>query len=263
MPTQNTPPSREQKRLAQALIRLRKLNSAGNLPDAAARVLDDAHPGWRVRADNSGKLWRSRIDELVAWVGQHNRFPRRHADDATERSLADWVGRHRVYARRGRAPGRIYELDRRVPGWRTPFSGRRSYTESAQLVAAYVRENGSLPSLVAPLGGEREPLAKALILLRFLKRRGKLPESAGQILDEACPGWLDGIALGGERQWQSRANELVAWVRQHGRNPHPSAGDRVERALGGWVQRQRAQVKQGQHPHRTEELNNRLPGWDR
>lgn len=263
MPTQNTPPSGEQKRLAQALSRLRKLNNAGKIPDAAARILDEAHPGWGVRADPTGKLWRSRVDELVAWVGRHDRFPQRQASDTTEHSLAEWVGRYRVYARRGRAPGRTSELDERVPGWRTPPSTRRSSNESAQLIAAYVRETGSLPSLAAPAGGERERLAKALILLRFMKRRGRLPEPAGKILDEACPGWLDGLTISGERQWQNRFNELFAWVLKYGRNPHPSAGDRTERALGGWVQRQRAQAKQGQHPHRIKELNNRLSGWDR
>lgn len=263
MPTQNTPPSGEQQRLARALSRLRKLKNAGTLPDAAARILDEAHPGWRVRADPNRTLWQSRADDLVAWVGQHGRIPQWCTDDATERSLAEWVSRRRVDARKGRSPGRTLELDARVPGWRSSPSGRRSYTDSAQLIAAYVRDKETLPSLAAPLDCESERLAKALVLLRFVKRRGRLPEPAGKILDEACPGWLDGVTIGRERHWQTRADELVAWVRAHDRIPHPSAGDPAERALGIWAQRQRTHAKHGRHLHRARELNGRLPGWDR
>ncbi|MDI2020089.1 helicase associated domain-containing protein [Paenarthrobacter nicotinovorans] len=264
LPTQHTPPSGEHKRLALALQRFRRLKAAGNLPDDAVRILDQAHPGWTARADHATELWHSRADEFIAWVQQHGRFPRPSADDPVERFLTTWLHRQRQDARRERFPARVKELDARLPEWRETFSDqdRQSYVESAQQIAAYVQQTGSLPAPDGQSGSETGRLAGVLIVLRNQKRRGLLAKEASQALDAAFPGWLDGATLNVERHWQSKATEFIEWVKENGRHPHRSAWDPKERALAGWVARQRVHAKKRHYPHRIRELNARLPKWN-
>lgn len=94
------------------------------------------------------------------------------------------------------------------------------------------------------------------------KRRGLLAKEAIQTLDASFPGWLDGISLNVERHWQKRATDYIEWVKENGRRPHRSAWDPKERALAGWVARQRLHAKKRQYPHRIRELNARLPEWN-
>lgn len=201
----------------------------------------------------------------MAWVSQHGRFPKRHADNPTEEFLARWLRDQRSNTRRGRRPDRAAVLDERIPEWRTTLAYQSSpyTTAAARRVASYVEEHGCLPSLVdANSDIELERLVKTLVYLRLKKRRGRLPEEASELLDAASPGWLDGIADGAEQHWANRATELVHWVRKNNRFPHPSAGDRHERKLGGWLNRQRAHARQNQYPHRIKKLTSRLPGWE-
>ncbi|WP_314326142.1 helicase associated domain-containing protein [Paenarthrobacter ilicis] len=264
LPTQHTPPSGEHKRLALALQRFRRLKAAGDLHDDAVRILDQAHPGWTARSDHATELWHSRADEFIAWVWQHGRFPQPSAEDPAERFLSTWLHRQRQDARRERFPARVKELDSRLPEWRETFSDqdRQSYVESAQQIAAYVQQTGSLPASDGQSGSETERLAGVLIVLRNQKRRGLLAKEATQALDAAFPGWLDGVTLNVERHWQSRATEFIEWVKENGRHPHRSAWDPKERALAGWVARQRVHAKKRQYPHRIRELNARLPEWN-
>ncbi|WP_454813073.1 helicase associated domain-containing protein, partial [Paenarthrobacter nitroguajacolicus] len=221
LPTQRTPPSGEHKRLALALQRFRRLKAARNLPDDAARILDQAHPGWTARADHATELWHSRAEEFIAWVQQHGRFPRPSAEDPAERFLSKWLHRQRHDARRERFPDRAKELDSRLPEWRETFSDqdKQSYVESAQQIAAYVQQTGSLPAGDGKNGSEAERLAGVLIVLRNQKRRGLLAKEATQTLDAAFPGWMDGIALSVDRHWQNRATEFIEWVKDNGRHP--------------------------------------------
>ena len=273
LPTQHTPPTGEQKRLAQSLSYLRKLKAKDSLPKDAEAILNQAHLDWTSRAKNDntklrGKadaLWQQRTDEFIAWVTEHDRFPKRHADDPTEKFLADWLRGQRSNAQRGRFPERAAVLDERMPEWRTTLGYPSSpyTTTAAQRIASYVEEHGCLPSLVDTNGdSELERLVKTLVYLRLKKRKGRLPEKAASILDAASPGWLDGITDGAEQHWENRATELVHWVRKNKGFPHPSAGDRHERKLGGWLNRQRAHAKRNQYPHRIKKLNRRLPGWE-
>lgn len=273
LPTQHTPTTGEHKRLAQSLSYLRRLKAKDSLPHDAEVILDKAHPNWASRAkhDNTklrGKadaIWQQRTDEFIAWVSQHDRFPRRHADDPTERFLADWLRGQRSNAQRGRFPERAAALDERIPEWRTTLGYPSSpyTTTAAQRIASYIEEHGCLPSLaVANNDSELESLVKTLVYLRHKKRRGRLPEKASSILDAASPGWLDGIADAAEQHWENKATELVHWVMENKKFPHPSAGDRHERKLGAWLNRQRAHAKRNQYPHRFKKLNRRLPGWE-
>lgn len=264
LPTQRTPSSGEHKRLALALERLRRLKAAGDLPEDAARILDQAYPKWTARADHAGERWQRTAEDFIAWVKQNGRFPRASSDDEAERFLSRWLFRQRYDARQERFPARVRELDARLPEWRETFSEqeRRSYVESAQQIAAYVQEHGTLPAPDGKSGSESERLAGVLLVLRNQQRRGLLAKDAIQTLDEAFPGWLDGITLNVERHWQKRATDFIEWVKENGRHPHRSAWDPKERALAGWVARQRVHAKKRQYPHRIRELNARLPEWN-
>ena len=265
LPTQRTPSSGEHKRLASALERLRRLKAAGDLPEDAARILDSAHPNWTERADHAAERWQRTAEEFIAWVKDNDRFPRASSDDEAERFLSRWLFRQRYDARRERFPARVRELDARLPEWRETFSDqeRRSYVESAQQIAAYVQEHGTLPAPEGKSDSEAERLSGVLWVLRNQKRRGLLAKEATQTLDAAFPGWLDGITLNVERHWQKRATEFIEWVKENGRDPHRGAWDPTERALAGWVARQKAHAKKGEYPARIKELNKRLPGWNR
>ncbi|TQS88621.1 hypothetical protein EU811_20985 [Arthrobacter sp. TS-15] len=265
LPTQRTPSLGEHKRLALALERLRRLKAAGSLPDDAARILDRAHPQWTVRADHAAERWQRTAEDFIAWVKDNGRFPRASSDDATERFLSRWLFRQRYDARLERFPARVRELDTRLPEWRETFTDqeRRSYVESARQIAAYVQEHGTLPTPGGQGGSEAERLAGVLVVLRTQQRRGLLAKEATHTLDAAFPGWLDGIALNVERQWQKRAAEFVEWVKEDGRDPHRGAWDPAERALAGWLARQKVHAKKGEYPARIKELNKRLPGWNR
>ncbi|NWL12310.1 hypothetical protein DM793_13600 [Paenarthrobacter nitroguajacolicus] len=48
---------------------------------------------------------------------RHKRPPHYAAGDDSERALAAWVAAYRKHAQHGRHPGRINELDAKVPGW--------------------------------------------------------------------------------------------------------------------------------------------------
>lgn len=205
LPTQRTPSSGEHKRLALVLERLRRLKAAGDLPEDAARILDQAYPKWTARADHAGERWQRTAEDFIAWVKQNGRFPSASSDDEAERFLSRWLFRQRHDARRERFPARVRELDARLPEWRETFSEqeRRSYVESAQQIAAYVQEHGTLPAPDGKSGSEAERLAGVLLVLRNQQRRGLLAKEAIQTLNAAFPGWLDGITLNVERHWQN------------------------------------------------------------
>lgn len=118
-----------------------------------------------------------------------------------------------------------------------------------------------MPALGGTGGREESRLATRLTRLRSLHRQGKLPAAASELLVDAIPRWTEGRSLNSDRLWQARADEFVAWVNEHGRTPHWSAGDAPERALAGWAKTQRTHALHGRHPARVKELDARLPIW--
>lgn len=239
LPTQHVPPSGEQRRLADALSRFRKLKAQGTLPDAVGLILGQAHPDWTARADLSkpqpygpgpaekaDAIWRCRVEQFITWVTEHGGFPARHAEDPDERFLSRWLAGQRYDARRGRFPDRAAALDERIPQWRTRKAIRSYKTQTNRAGTYSLQEDGTRPSL---------------------------PDS---------PRDLTGIADAADRHWERRAMELIEWVTTNRRFPHHSAGDRYERSLGGWLNRQRAHARRGEYPHRMNQLTTRLPDWD-
>jgi hypothetical protein len=123
--------------------------------------------------------------------------------------------------------------------WEMPRDARpiapAGVTSSAELIAAYFRQYGTLPKISASPVGEGGQLYRRLARIRLLKRKGKLDQAAALILDEACPGWTDGYGFKSDRIWQDRRDALIAWMDAQGRPPHYASGDSAERALASWV----------------------------
>jgi len=132
---------------------------------------------------------------------------------------------------------------------------------TAQLILAYERAHGTLPTVAAVVGSEDAELYRALKRLRLLYRQGRLEAAATRVLDKRIPGWADGYSYSSERQWRQRRDELIRWMKKNRRPPHYAAGDEVERALAAWVSAYRKHVRHGRHPERIKELDSKVPGW--
>lgn len=176
LPTPGILGSGEQKRLALALARLRSLNRQGKLPEAALLVLNDASLSWAIRASShgAGKLWQVSVDELVFWVDQHGRTPRRNAINPTERALAQWVVHYRSHALHGRYLDRIQELDSRVPNW------RQAYNTRTDRFVTWVNRHGRTPRL-----GAADPTEQSLAVwwkrYRDHARNGRHPNRINEL----------------------------------------------------------------------------------
>lgn len=130
----------------------------------------------------------------------------------------------------------------------------------AELIAAYFRQNGTLPKATATPDSEEGRLSKAVTRIRLFQRKGRLDQSVSSLLDETCPGWADGHVFHRDRAWQERRDELIAWIDTHGRTPHYASGDPTERALSGWVAKHRRHERLGRHLERIKELDDKVPG---
>uniref|UniRef100_UPI001FF205FD hypothetical protein n=1 Tax=Arthrobacter rhizosphaerae TaxID=2855490 RepID=UPI001FF205FD len=112
--------------------------------------------------------------ELVFWVEQHGRTPRRNAINPTERILAQWVIRYRSHALHGRHSDRIQELDSRVPNWQQPCNG------PTDRFVAWVNSHGRTPQLGAADPTERS-LAAWWKRYRDQARNGRHPNRITQV----------------------------------------------------------------------------------
>ncbi|NQD89068.1 hypothetical protein HP499_14825 [Paenarthrobacter sp. CM16] len=137
---------------------------------------------------------------------------------------------------------------------------QRTAVESAQLIAAFYKDNGYLPTRHTPASGEHKRLASALERLRRLEAGGTLPEDAARILYSAHPHWMDRSEHATER-WQRTAQDFISWVQGNGRFPSQTAEDASERFLGRWLVRQREDARRERFPSRVRELDDRLPEW--
>ncbi|MFF1831129.1 hypothetical protein [Paenarthrobacter sp. NPDC058040] len=132
---------------------------------------------------------------------------------------------------------------------------------SAQRIVAFLEDAGTLPRGTAAPGTVEEELYRALKRMRILHRKGSFDQGAASLLDAACLGWANGRAVGSDRLWQERRDELIAWIGATGRLPHPSAGDDTERSLASLVAAYRKHARHGRHLDRIKELDEHVPGW--
>ncbi|MDR6639598.1 helicase associated domain-containing protein [Paenarthrobacter nitroguajacolicus] len=139
-------------------------------------------------------------------------------------------------------------------------SETRTAVESAQLIAAFYKDKGYLPTRHTPASGEHKRLASALERLRRLEAGGTLPEDAARILYRAHPHWMDRSEQATER-WRRTAEDFISWVQGNGRFPSQTAEDASERFLGRWLVRQREDARRERFPARVRELDDRLPEW--
>lgn len=145
------------------------------------------------------------------------------------------------------------------PNTSRPLSG--DPVDTAQLIVAYERTYGTLPTVAAAPDSEEAALYRALKRLRLLHRQGNLEATASKLLDKRIPGWADGHSYNSERLWRQRRDELIRWMKKKKRPPHYAAGDDSERALAAWVSAYRKHAQHGRHPERIKELDTKVPGW--
>lgn len=103
----------------------RHLGHGTLLPDHQQK-LDDAVPGWEGPAepgvptpDRYAQLWEARLAELVAWVGEHDRWPTAASADPVESRVGSWLGvqRGRKVSRSRNYEQRCARLTEVLPGW--------------------------------------------------------------------------------------------------------------------------------------------------
>lgn len=139
------------------------------------------------------------------------------------------------------------------------LSGRMA---KAELVIAFLESEGTLPKAKMVSGSVEARTHKALARLRLLARRGDLEQEVSGVLDDACPGWLDGDAFRLERAWVARRDELVQFMKNHHRPPYRLAADEAERGLAAFVATHRREGQRQRFPDRIKELDAMAPGWD-
>ena len=158
-------------------------------------------------------------------------------------------------------------VDSYVVGVKTYLSLEERALARARELVAFVEKHGRMPRQDGKDLVEGEgPLGSWLNDRRAAcngKGTYKMYPSVKAYLDNHLPGWSDDR----EEQAMQRANELVAFVKKHGRMPREGGKDLVEGEgpLGIWL-RNRRYARKGTgkgklYPSVMQYLDNHLPGW--
>lgn len=109
-----------EKSLSKWMAKQRAADREGVLVADRRVWLDENIPGWRVTVYQV-KFERN-LTALVEFVDTHGRYPSKGSNDPAERLLARWVinRRYREHEDARSSQFGVEELDRRLPGWRTP-----------------------------------------------------------------------------------------------------------------------------------------------
>lgn len=167
------------------LANQRRLLADGTLKPERKDDLDARVPGWQ---ENSDHQWRSRAEDLADYVDLNGALPPYEAGDGETAVLYRWMNYQRFLARSGKlAKKRLTWLNKQVPGWLPPDSGRDgAWSAMADKVAGFVAENGRWPSARIP--GERR-MARWIFTQRAAARKGKLSVPRSGWLGTELPGW--------------------------------------------------------------------------
>ncbi|MDQ0678727.1 hypothetical protein QFZ30_002109 [Arthrobacter pascens] len=155
-----------------------------------------------------------------------------------------------------------------MPGDARPIASA-GVTSSAELIAAYFRQHGTLPKISAsPVGeeGQKVSCIDAWPGSAYSSGKGNWNRPSPQYSTRIVPDGQMVMALavtgfGSDRIWQDRRDALIAWMDAQGRPPHYASGDSAERALASWVATYRRHALHGRHLERIKELDERVPGW--
>lgn len=201
--------------------------------------------------------WAARVGVVAKFVHRHGRLPR-----VADGPIGQWLSIQRSELNQEKSsmtPERQRVLDELVPGWRQPLPPPyRSWESRAFDLRVFVEREQRLPSSTARDEFERR-LAQWLINQRSAANRGELHDARALYLDKHFEGWNPGRR---KDRWFQRADELAAYVSEHGAFPLRTGGEH-ERVLADWLRNQRANAKAGirMSPDRIAYLDRVIPGW--
>jgi hypothetical protein len=204
--------------------------------------------------------WFEKAEQLGEFFRTHGEWPRQTGSEPSERALAAWHQVLRVPSPQA-APltaEKVAHLDRVVPGWRQDNHDITWFRRADEL-CEFHREHGRLPSQTV---GSREEriLGTWAQKSRNAASRGALAQERLDYLDNALPTWRDR-----ERNtWFTRADELAAFRRDHGRWPSRGSDAPGEARLAMWLSKaisHAATAKPSWTQQRAEYLDQVAPGW--
>ena len=221
--------------------------------------------------------WQERLDEVVVFVEEHQRWPKQNAAALGERRVAFWVSAQRKAFQRGRMPsGRIVRLES-MPGWSwrperptltRPVSTRETADANwrARLgaLAAFRVVQHRWPSLTAADRAERL-LAAWVNRQTRAYRDGKLRADRVNAL-EAVDGWqwssCPADTLLNRQRWEQNRSQVAAFVNANGWYPRRTTRDVDELPLARWCDSQRRKHAAGILTVERTAAIEALPGWE-
>lgn len=150
----------------------------------------------------------------------------------------------------------IVALDIVYPGW-SLSTFDHSWNWMAIAVADFYEREGRRPSQEAK-NSEEKKLGKWLVRQRGALRNGTLRVDRRAWLDEHYPTWNKSF----DNLWDRTARSATAFYEREGRHPSATSKNSNEKALGQWLSRQRAALKDGTlRPDRRAWLDENYPTW--
>lgn len=196
--------------------------------------------------------WERRADELERFCAEHGRVPSSaSAEDSDERQIWLFYVRQRALRARGSLSVRqIARLDAIAN-----FAWYARDQHAAQMIAqlqAFVAQHGRLPRRVGGLVEAEQSLGSFVHSQREAMKAGSIDADRAREL-EAVPGWTWSTPT--QLVWEARAQELSAWVAEHGRLPLASE-------VGTWMSKARAAYRAGRLTDEQIAALEQVPGWD-
>jgi superfamily II DNA or RNA helicase len=224
----------------------------GHLGPARAAQLE-AVPGWTW--DPLADDWAAALAALRAFVGRegHARISARHVEDGF--GLGAWINSQRTAYTHDTLPSaRIAELEA-IPGWTWDPRGD-DWRQALERLGAFVERkgHGRVPR------GHREgtfALGQWIADIRGDYGRGVLSPDRIVAL-ETFPGWSWDVF---DARWREATGRLDAFVSREGHARVPRAHVEGGFRLGAWVNKQRAEHRQGRISQDRAAFLDGVPGW--
>lgn len=203
--------------------------------------------------EHSWDWWLEQVDAYVELHGTAD-VPTT-ATTGAGHNLGRWVDAQRQSHKNGRLSAeRVAALQAR-PGWHWGVrQDDRWWANHAQL-SAWVRDQGSLPSVRRDSNATEVSLAHWAGTQRARHRAGRLAQDKADAL-AALPGWHWTITA--PPNWSKRADELRAWAAVHPGTPITNATTGFR-----WVSTLRNAHRAGRLDLDVSRVLDGIPGWDR
>jgi hypothetical protein len=244
----------DEARLARWVRTQRGAERAGRLDDEQRAWLDATVPAWRSTRDAG---WARAAREVACFRDEHGALPHSTGERPGEAQLSAWLGAQRSAAANGSlSADRRAWLDEHLTGWAASRADR--WPDRLAETAAFVARHSRLPARAGDADDDERRIASWLGAQRRADRDGQLSDERRARLDANVPGW----SATGETAWRGRAQQLAAFVAEHGRLPAVREVSPEARGLAVWLGRQRALAAEGRlDAPRERWLRLHVPGW--